>query len=115
MSYSTWQKAPPAPGGSVIRPPAQFLYAAIAAVVVSALLFVPTSAPLSVVGYLLAPFAATGAISLYRAIDIRRQASVWYVGSPGQRRLAAVTLVASFLIGALHAWIIATEIAKAFS
>ncbi len=100
---------------SAVKSPAALLYAAIGCVVVSALLIIPLALVTSIVGYLLTPIASTVVVSLYRAKDIRRQQSVWYLPSQLQRRLVTTVLIASFVIGAVHAWVIATEIAKAIA
>jgi hypothetical protein len=97
---------------SVVNPPSVLLYASIGCVIVSALLIIPVTMTASILGYLLTPIASTVLTSVYRAQDIRRQQSVWYLPSEPQRKLVTTALIVSFVVGAVHAWVIATEIAK---
>jgi hypothetical protein len=98
--------------GVIKRPPTALLIGAAATVIVSAALLLTQSLPISVLGYLIAPFATTALVSVYRWKDIERQQDPWYVRSTMQRRAVAVVLAVGFFVGLCHAWIIATELAK---
>ncbi len=72
----------------------------------------------SVLGYVLAPFAVTALIGFYRYVMIEMTQNLDYRPTSKQRRqgkYAMAVLVAAFLIGLAHSWIIATEIAKGVS
>ncbi len=97
------------------RAPIALVIGAAVALVLSAVCLVPRSALLSGAGYLLAPIVVTVLVCLYRAADIRASQSAWYLAQPGQRRLSTIILLLSFVVGLAHAWIIATEVAKAFA
>lgn len=97
------------------RAPVALFVGAAVALLLSVACLVPRSAVLSGVGYLLAPIVVTVLVSLYRAADIRASQSAWYLAQPGQKRLSTIILLVSFVVGLAHAWIIATEVAKAFA
>ncbi len=86
--------------------------------VLALFLFLPTNIGASIVGYLLAPFVATGLVGYYQFTMIEASQNLGYRPSSKQRRngkLVIGALVGAFLIGLGHSWIVATEIAKAFS
>lgn len=97
------------------RAPVALVIGAAVALLISVACLVPRSAVLSGLGYILAPIVVTVMVSLYRAADIRASQSAWYLAQPGQKRLTTIVLLVSFVVGLAHAWIIATEVAKAFA
>lgn len=98
-----------------MRPPVAVLAAAGVALAISASLLYLRSMQVSVVGYFLAPLVVTGLISLFRYRDALASQSPFYATQPTQMRFATWMVVLSFIIGAGHAWIIGTEVAKWFA
>lgn len=95
------------------KAPAGLIWAAVAVLVVSAALFFLNSMPLSIVGYLLAPLGVTVLVSVFRYKDVLASRSNTYAGNGNLQRIATFSVVLSFVVGIGHAWIIATDIAKA--
>lgn len=78
--------------------PVAALWGSFAALVVSAALLIPWSITPSIVGYLLAPLAVTGLVTLFTYKDIKASQSVWYSANPTRRKLGTA-LVISGLAG----------------
>lgn len=98
--------------GQLQQAPAALLWGAAAALAVSIALLVPWSIWFSALGYLLAPLAVTGLVTTYTYQDIKASQSVWYAANPGRRQLGSLLIALGFGVGLVHAWVIATEIAK---
>lgn len=99
----------------LVKAPVLLVALAGAALAISAMLLVFQGVWFSVAGYLLAPLVVTVLVSLYRFKDIHASQSVWYASSPKQRKISSILIVVSFVVGLGHAWVIATEVAKAFA
>ncbi len=97
------------------QPPVGALWGALAALVVSAGLLLTWNVTASVVGYLLAPLAVTGLVTLFAYQDIKSSQSVWYSANPTRRKFSTALVIGGFAVGLAHSWVIATEIAKAFA
>lgn len=95
------------------KAPAVLIWAAVALLIASIALLAPRALPTSIAGYLLAPLGVTVLASLFRYKDVLASRSNTYVGNGNLQRIATVTVFLSFLVGIGHAWIIATDIAKA--
>lgn len=95
------------------RAPVWLVWAAVAGLLVSAALVFMQSLPMSIVGYVLAPLAVTALVSVFRYKDVLASRSNTYSRDLNSLRIATIVVVASFLVGIAHAWIIATDIAKA--
>lgn len=65
--------------------------------------------PEALVGYVLTPFGATGALILARRMDLKLQGNPAYLRLDGQRRIRLVGFIVglSFLPALLHIWYIA--------
>jgi hypothetical protein len=94
------------------------LIGALACDVLSLGLLFSSNLSTSVLGYVLAPFAVTALIGFYRYVMIEMTQNLDYRPTSKQRRqgkYVIAVLIAAFLIGLAHSWIIATEIAKGMS
>jgi len=104
---------------SVVRPSPIALVVGIVALVASlAIWFLfPSSFPLAVLGYLLTPFLVVATLAWARAMHMRKSPNPWYDRASGesQQRLLQLLTALAFLVGMLHIWRIATEVASWFS
>ena len=96
------------------RTPAWLVWVAAAGVAVSAALLVPVSLATSVAGYVLAPLVVTFLVSVYRYRDAVASRSPMHSANPNLKKIGTALVVASFIVGVAHAWIIATYIARNF-
>lgn len=101
------------PSADIVSAPASLVWLAVGALTASALLLVSRSLAFSVVGYLLAPLAVTILVSVFRYADVKASRSNTYGRDPKMQKIATTAVLLSFAIGLFHAWIIATDIAKA--
>jgi len=87
--------------------------AALGAVTLSVML-VPVGGRLAVglAGYFLAALLAPVFVVIYRVLERRAQQSIHFTRRQPPRRAAALAIVLGLAVGATHAWMIATEIAK---
>lgn len=76
-----------------------------------------TMLPEAVVGYVLTPFAATGALILARRMDLRLQGNPAYLRLDGQSRIKIIGLIVglSFIPALLHIWYIASYMGSMWS
>jgi hypothetical protein len=76
-----------------------------------------TMLPEAVIGYVLTPFAVTGALMLARRKDLKLQGNPAYLRLDGQRRVRIVGLLVglSFLPAVLHIWYIASYMGSKWS
>lgn len=95
-----------------VRAPLALLGAAGGTVLLSAALLVPRMPVTSAVGYVLAPLVVTALVCVYTYLDIKASQSPWYAINPNGRRTSAALIGVAFVVGLVHAWIVATEIAK---
>lgn len=95
------------------KAPAGLIWAAVALLIASIALLAPRAMPTSIAGYLLAPLGVTVLVSLFRYKDVLASRSNTYAGNGNLQKIATITVVVAFLVGIGHAWIIATDIAKA--
>jgi hypothetical protein len=65
-----------------------------------------------IAGYVLASLIAPSFVVVFRVLERRASRSLAYVRRSGLARIARITLVIALFAGALHAWFIATELAK---
>lgn len=86
---------------------------ALTAVCVSGFLLLPSGRlPLWIIGYTLAAVLAPAFVVLFRVLDRRARQDRVYTRRHAPRRLAALAITLGLVVGATHAWMIATEIAK---
>ena len=73
--------------------------------------------PEAIVGYVLTPFAVTGALMLARRKDLKLQGNPAYLRLDGQRRIRIVGLLVglSFIPAVLHIWYIASYMGSKWS
>ena len=108
-----------------VRLPWWPIVGALALVVVSlilAALIVPkvdtdSMLPEAIVGYVLTPFAATGALLLARRKDLKLQGNPAYLRLDGQRRIRILGLIVglSFLPALVHIWYLASYMGSKWS
>ena len=117
---SSWSEgsadgAPVLPGDTgPVRPPASLLFAALAAVLLSAAL-VPTdrySDLNHVSGWLLASIVGIGLIAAFTAADTRRRQSPRYSPRPSLPPLRATIAVLCVVVCSIHAWQLAWSVAS---
>ena len=73
--------------------------------------------PEAIVGYVLTPFAVTGALMVARQMDLRLQGNPAYLRLNGQQRIRIVGLLVavSFLPALVHIWYIAGYVGSMLS
>ena len=76
-----------------------------------------TMLPEAIIGYVLTPFAVTGALMLARRKDLKLQGNPAYLRLDGQRRIRIVGLLVglSFIPAVLHIWYIASYMGSTWS
>lgn len=87
-----------------------------------ALMIVPvvdtdTMLPEAIIGYVLTPFAVTGALMLARRKDLQLQGNPAYLRLDGQRRIRIVGVLVglSFIPAVLHIWYLASYMGSKWS
>ena len=71
----------------------------------------------AVVGYLLTPFGVVAALAWARIRHLRSTRNAWYDRSRGEQQLRILQILTllSFLVGLVHIWRMATEVASWFA
>lgn len=82
------------------------------AVGAGALLLLGDGLVLHLVGYALACAVAFVLVALYRRHALRRLAAAGIGQTRGRHRLTVMLLVAGLLVGGVHAWIVAVDLAR---
>ena len=94
------------------------LIVAIVALVASVSLAVlfRDSLPAAIVGYLLTPFAVVGCLGWARGQHLNRLPDLWYDSTQGAKQLMMLQILSAvaFLVGFVHMWRIATEVASSW-
>jgi hypothetical protein len=67
---------------------------------------------IGIAGYMIACLLAPAMVVVFRALERQARRSLTYVHQRKLARVAVAGLVLALLAGAVHAWFIATEIAK---
>jgi membrane protein implicated in regulation of membrane protease activity len=96
----------------VARPPGHLVVAGGVAVGVSAVLLALPGVAVNVVGYALATLVALTCVTAFRWLDNRRRQDVSYVPAPRLARVGTLTAVCALIVGSLHIWYLATELAS---
>ncbi len=89
-----------------------WLWAGVAAVVVSLLAQVPGTRAAHWVGYVLGSFVTILLVALYRRTDRRASSSPWYSPRPTLDRVAFTALLLGVASAVLHAYFIAVDVAR---
>jgi hypothetical protein len=98
-----------------VHAPAWPLYAAVAAAAGSALALVWASdrhLVWGVIGYLLGALATPLLTVAHRLLRRRARKNPWYVPRRGLERAMVAATAVGILLGTVHAWYVATELAK---
>ena len=98
-----------------VHAPAWPVHGALAAVVVSAVALVwaaQREVAWGVAGYVLGALVTPLLMVTYRLLRRRARKSPWYVPRPGLERLLVAATVVGIGLGIVHAWFVATELAK---
>lgn len=96
----------------MIKAPVTLLWGAAGALLLGAGLLIPRMPVTSAMGYLLAPLVVTALVCVYTYRDIKASQSPMYAMHPNGRRVRGLLIGLAFVVGLMHAWIVATEIAK---
>lgn len=86
--------------------------AAVVCLVAIALLVWRPNTPALVVGYVLGAVACPALAVVHRFMTENRRKSPWYVRTSGSGRVLLVAVLTGVAVGVLHAWLLATELAK---
>ena len=95
-----------------VGPPARYLMFATLCVVASAATLRSFGLGADVAGYVLGSIVTISFIGMFRRVDIQRRQSPFYAPRRMLTRYAGALAAIGVIVGALHAWSIATELAK---
>ncbi len=95
-----------------VSPPVPLLLLSLLCVVASILLAFAHGSASHAAGYLLGSIVAIALVAVFHRVDLERRQSPYYVPRRIPTRYAGVLVAAGLAIASLHAWWLATELAR---
>ncbi len=95
-----------------VGPPLPYLVVAFAGAVLSAALLAVAGIAADIAGYVTGSIVTIALVGEFHRADLRRRQHPFYVARPALARCASVIVAIGFVLAALHAWSIASELAR---